>query len=120
MNTKTFFVAAIAAFGAASAFASESNFEYPISYTSTVSRASVQAEAIGAIKAGVISQGEQSIVLADSGSNLSRAQVKAETLQAIRVGAIERHEHNMTPTAAQLESIRQAGLKALTMTVASR
>jgi Domain of unknown function (DUF4148) len=125
MNTKTFFAAAfatigaISTLGAGSAFASEGTYEYPVAYTSTLSRADVQAETLRARAAGLISNGEQSIVIADTGPALSRAQVRAETLEAIRVGAISRHEQSVAPTAAQLESIRMAGLKAVAMTMAS-
>jgi hypothetical protein len=122
MNTKTFFFAAIAAIttlGAGSAFAGEATYDYPVTVTSTVSRESIQIEALRARAAGLIAQGEQSIVVADTGPALTRAQVKAETLEAIRVGAINRQEQSVTPTAAQLESIRQAGQKAVAMTMAS-
>jgi hypothetical protein len=50
---------------------------------------------------------------------LSRAQVLAELREAQRVGALDRHEHTSLPTPAQLESIRQAGLRAAQMQMAS-
>ncbi len=123
MNAKTLLAAAfatISALGAGSAFASEWTDEYPVAHTSTLSRADVQAEALRALAAGLIANGEQSIVIADAGPMLTRVQVRAETLEAIRVGAISRHEESVAPTAAQLESIRLAGLKAVVMTMASR
>jgi hypothetical protein len=90
-----------------------------VALTSAVSRADVQAETLRARAAGLIAYGERNVVVADSGPALTRAQVKAETLEAIRVGAIDRHEHNVAPTAAQLDSIRMAGLKAALVTMAS-
>jgi Domain of unknown function (DUF4148) len=124
MNTKAFFaaafaVAAVTTFGAGSALATETSLDLPVVYTSTVSRAEVHAEALRARAAGQIEHGELSVVIADTGPALSRAQVKAETLEAIRVGAISRHEQSVLPTAAQLDSIRLAGLRAVAMTMAS-
>jgi hypothetical protein len=123
MNTKTFFIAtvnaigAITTLGAGSAFANEVSFELPMVYTSTVSRADIHADAL---RAKWTSRGERNIVVTNTGPALTRAQVKAETLEAIRVGAIDRHEQSVAPTADQLESIRQAGLRAVVMTMASR
>jgi hypothetical protein len=122
MNTKTFFFAAIAAIttlGAGSAFAGDATYEYPVAQASTLSRADVRAETLRARAAGLIAHGERNIVIADTGPALTRVQAKAETLEAIRVGAISRHEQSVAPTAAQLESIRLAGLKAVAMTIAS-
>jgi Domain of unknown function (DUF4148) len=125
MNTKTFLAAAIATLGAfstlgaGSAFASEATYDHPVPATSTTTRAEVQAETLRARAAGLISNGEQGIVVADTGPALSRAQVRAETLEAIRVGAIGRDEQGVVPTPTQLESIRLAGLKAAAMTMAS-
>jgi Domain of unknown function (DUF4148) len=124
MNTKTFFVAAvvgaITTLGTGSAFATEVSFEPPVPYTSSVSRAEVRAEALRARAAGLIANGELSVVIADTGPSLTRGQVKAELLEAIRIGAIDDGEKSVAPTAAQLESIRLAGLRALVMTMASR
>ena len=126
MNTKTFFasavavIAALTTLGAASAFAGEATYDYPVAYTSSLSRADVQAQTLQAIKAGLIEHGERSVVVADTGPALTRAQVKAETREALRIGAIERHEQSVAPTAAQLASIHMAGLKAVAMTMASR
>jgi hypothetical protein len=122
VNTKTIFVAAFAAvttFGVSQAFAGEASYDYPVAQTSAVSRADLQAETLRARAAGLIAYGERNVVIADSGPALTRAQVKAETLEAIRVGAIDRHEHNVVLTAAQLSSIRMAGLRAAMVTVAS-
>lgn len=122
MNTKPFIFAAAAAlstFNAPVAFAGEASYEYPTVLSSTLSRAEVQAQTLQARAAGLIAHGERNVVVADTGPALTRAQVKAETLEAIRVGAISRHEHDVLPTAAQLDSIRLAGLKAVAMTMAS-
>jgi Domain of unknown function (DUF4148) len=122
MNTKTFVIAAFAVvttFGMSPAVAGEATYDYPVAQTSAVSRADVKAETVRARAAGLIAHGERNVVIADSGPALTRAQVKAETLEAIRVGAIDRHEHNIAPTAAQLDSIRMAGLKAAMLTMAS-
>jgi hypothetical protein len=122
---KTHSALAIAAFGlfttlaASPAFADEATYEYPTTVTSSLSRADVRAETVKARSAGLIVQGEQSIVVADTGPALSRAQVVAETLEAIRIGAIDRHEASVTLTTAQLESIRLAGQKAAASTMAS-
>jgi Domain of unknown function (DUF4148) len=117
MTTKTFFIAALTAlttFGATAAFAGEATYDYPVSYSSTLTRAAVKADVLRARAAGLIAQGEHSVVIAETGPALTRAQVKAETLEAIRIG-----EHSVVPTAAQLDSIRLAGLKAVAMTMAS-
>ena len=124
MHTKTLFTVVIAligaAFGATAARAGEAEPDYPTAFTSTVSRAQVQADAVRARAVGHIAIGERSYVVADTGPGLTRAQVAAETLEAIRIGAIDHREHNQFATAMQLESIRQAGLRAVAMTVASR
>ena len=124
MHTKTLLTVAIAlisaAFGATAARAGEVEPDYPVAYTSTLTRAEVKADALRARAAGHIAIGERSYVVADTGPGLTRAQVVAETLEAIRVGAVDRHEQTQLPTAIQLESIRQAGLRAVSMTMASR
>ncbi len=124
MHTKTFIAVAIAligaTFGATAARAGEATYDYPVAFTSTLTRAEVQAEALRARAAGHVAMGEQSYVVADTGPSLTRAQVVAELREAIRLGAISDGERNVFPTAMQLESIRLAGLKALSMTMASR
>lgn len=123
MNTKTFITVAIALIGAVAgtaASAGEATYDYPVAYTSTLTRAEVRAEAVRALAAGEVSTGEQSVVVAAAGMPLSRAQVRAETLEAIRIGAISRGEQNDFPTAAQLNSIRMAGERAVAMQTAMR
>lgn len=124
MHTKTFITVAIAligaAFGATAARAGEAMPDYPVSFTTTLTRAEVQAQALRAREAGHTAMGERSYVVASTGPALTRTQVVAELHEAIRLGLISVGEHSVIPTAMQLDSIRQAGLKALSMTMASR
>lgn len=124
MNTKTFITAAIALVGAivtaTPAFAGDISEDNTPAFTSTLTRAEVIAATLQARAAGQIPGGEQFTFAQDHGPGLSRAQVRAETLEAIRLHAIGVHEKNLFPTAAQLESIRIAGLKAVPMTMAAR
>ncbi len=122
MNTKTLTVALFAAFTAfttSAAHAGEATYDYPAAYTSSVSRAEVRQAAIDARANDQVDHGEMSFVAEAVGAELTRAQVRAETLEAIRVGAISRGEQNFTPTEAQLQSIQQAGLRALALPMAS-
>ena len=50
----------------------------------------------------------------------TRAQVVAELVESQRLGLVSHSESNTFPTPAQSELVRQAGLKALPMTVAAR
>jgi Domain of unknown function (DUF4148) len=122
MNAKTFVTAAIAILSAASAFAQSSpeNYTLPQPYTSTVTRAQVRAELLAARQAPHHLEGDQYVVNEVFVSTVTPAQVHAEALEAIRVGAFSRREQNIIPTAAQLESIRMAGERALKTTLASR
>lgn len=126
MYAKTVLTFAVALIGAASstvAFAGisgEATYDYPSAYASGVSRSAVREDTTLARAAGQIVAGEQSFVAAASGTSLTRAQVRAETLAAIRLGLIGRGEHNVIPTDAQQDQVHMAGLKALSMTVASR
>jgi Domain of unknown function (DUF4148) len=124
MYAKTFVTAAIALVGAivttAPAFAGDISEDHTPAFTSTLTRAEVIAAALQARADGLIPGGEQFTFVEEHGPGLSRAQVRAETLEAIRLGAIGVHEKNLFPTAAQLESIRMAGLNAVPMTMASR
>lgn len=104
-------------------FGDASDWRYPAPATSTVTRAEVRAELRSARAAGwtAPSEGSDSIVSpqtqraqqANQGAGKPRAQVKAETLEAVRVHATGQHERNEFPSAAQLRSIEQAGLKAV-------
>jgi Domain of unknown function (DUF4148) len=121
MNTKTFVTAAIALLGAASAFAQgPEDYSLPQPYTSVVTRAEVRAQAIAARQAPMHFEGDRYVANEVFVPTLTVAQVRAETLEAIRVGAINRSYESTLPTAAQLESIRVAGERALKMMVASR
>jgi hypothetical protein len=124
MYAKTFITAAIALVGAivttAPAFAGDISEDYTPAFTSTLTRAEVIAATLQARAAGLIPGGEQFTFVEDHGPGLSRAQVRAETLEALRLGATGVHEKNLFPTAAQLESIRMAGLGTVPMAMASR
>lgn len=82
------------------------------------SRAEVHAEAVTAVRARAgrsrFEDGEwldQQLVLP---STLSRAQVRAEAIEARRLGLVGRGDSEQRlPTASELESIRQAGLRAI-------
>jgi hypothetical protein len=60
--------------------------------------------------------------LPSTASALTRAQVRAETLEALRIGAVGGGDYALRDglSAAQIESIRMAGQRALAMNVASR
>jgi hypothetical protein len=124
MNRKTLVTAAIVLCSAGSSFATTTPNEIEVASLSPVAsvltRSQVHAAALQARHDGQIVVGEGSVVLPTLGSGLTRAQVHAETLEAIRLGAISRGEHNSFPTQMQLDSIRMAGLRAVTMTLASR
>lgn len=136
MNRKTFYTVAtalIAIASAASAVAGDTNrpangenaFEISAPFTSTASRATVRLGAVAAAHDGShLINGEKSGEIdAPFTSTLSRAQVRAETLAAIRLGAINfggDYSQHSAPSLEQLDSIRMAGQKALSLTVASR
>ena len=135
MNRKTLFTVAtalIAVAGAASAVAAdnrhsvsgENAYEISAPFTSTANRASVRLGAVVAAHDGShLINGEKSgEVDAPVAAGLTRAQVRAETLEAIRLGAINfggDYSPNGHPTVEQLDSIRMAGQKALSQTVAA-
>lgn len=123
MNTPSFAAVSLVALSllsAGSAFAGEADFEVPTSYaSSTVSRGEVKAEALRARLAGLIAQGEHTVLAPETGAMLSRAQVRAEALEAIRVGAVSRGDETVIVTEAQLQSIRLAGQQAQRLLMAS-
>ena len=86
----------------------------------SLSRMEVLLELDRARKAGELNHIDTSFVPAPIGMPLTRTQVKAELLEAIRIGALDVREHNVGPSAEQLELIRLAGLRAITMNVAAR
>lgn len=125
MHAKTLLTFAVALIGAsaatfAHAFPGEGATEQPTAYSSSVTRAAVREAAIAARQAGQIAVGDQDVVIDQPGSSLTRAQVQAEAIEALRLGLNSRGEHTPQPTQEQLSQIRMAGLKALSMTVASR
>lgn len=127
MYSKTLLTLAVALIGAASstvAFAGisgEATPDYPSAYTSQATRTAVREAAIAARAAGQIVVGDQDVVSASwADIGLTRAQVRAEAVEANRLGLIARGEHSIVPTTEQLARIQMAGLKALSMTVASR
>jgi hypothetical protein len=91
-----------------------------LSVPSQRSRAEVQAEAAAANKArvGVVTYGDSPMLdqLRSTSSTLSRAQVRAEAMEWRRLGLNGYGDHEQrAPTPAELESIRQAGLRAVGM-----
>ncbi len=125
MFTKTLITAAIALVSFAASTAAMANEDSAQllagpSLSSTLTRVEVRAEAQRARAAGEITQGEISADIKPVGMAKTRAQVRAELAEAIRVGAISQGENSTFPTAAQLQLIQMAGLRALQMTVAAR
>jgi hypothetical protein len=113
--------AAIAVLSSASAFAaSPEDFSLPTRYSSAVTRADVRAQAIAARQAPMHLEGDLYVADQNFVPSLTVAQVRAETLEAIALGVIGHGEKNVFATAQQQESIRMAGLRAVTMTLASR
>jgi hypothetical protein len=89
-------------------------------FVSTVTRAEVHEAAIAARHAGRIVEGERNVVAESPAPAKTRAQVIAETREAQRLGLLRQREKNAFPSAAQLEQIRQAGLRAADGAVAAR
>jgi hypothetical protein len=93
--------------------------DHPQPFTSTVSRAEVRAEAIAAARAGLLSQGEATVVAETFVATKTRAQVLAEMHEARRLGLIAPGEADWpVATPAQAEQIRLAGLRAVQQTLA--
>jgi hypothetical protein len=103
-------------------------------FTSTLSRAEVQAEAVAARDAGRFELGDgQTIVAANGAANsatrlaaeqtnfagVSRAQVRAEAAEALRLGYFNGGEITQFPSAEQAEQVRTAGLRAAQSLTAS-
>jgi hypothetical protein len=122
MFTRTLIAVALAAIASASFAAGEATDEIPQPATSTVSRADVQAVAVAARQAGLIAQGELSLVteVTMGASQVTRAQVQAELSEARRLGLVGGGERTRVATPAQAEQIRLAGLAALMPVVAMR
>jgi hypothetical protein len=124
ITTLTTLTAAIALLSAASSFAtvvvSEADLSLPMVHTSNVTRAEVRAAALQARSQGTQIGGDfLELTPTKSASTVTRAQVRAETLEAIRLHAIGHGEQNYFPTQAQLDSIRVAGDRAVSLKMAS-
>jgi hypothetical protein len=123
MNTRTLTaviaLAAIASAFALPAMAQEATPDTFASVTSTASRDAVRADAVAALKAGLIERGEASRSFTAFESSKSRAQVAAEGREALRLGVVAFGEGPApVATPAQAEAIRTAGLKAMGAQVA--
>jgi hypothetical protein len=87
-----------------------------LSTPSQRSRADVHAEAVAANKAGTLAYGDGPLLnrLLWAPSTPARAQVQAEAIEARRLGLMAYGEAEArVPTPAELESVRQAGLRAI-------
>jgi hypothetical protein len=86
-------------------------------FASTKSRAEVRAELLHAVRSGTMPQSGDAYtpgIDASPGSTLTRAQVRAEAIEAMRLGLVATGDRERRqPTPAELESIRQAGLRAV-------
>jgi hypothetical protein len=86
---------------------------------SSVSREAVRADAIAALKAGLIERGEASVVRTEFRSTQPRAQVAAEAREALRLGVVSFGEGpGAVATPAQADAIRLAGQQALGQAIA--
>ena len=83
-------------------------------FTSSLSRAEVQAQAVQANRDGLVARGEITPV-ADTvvSAGLSRVQVSAEAAEAYRLGLVAQGEILPVPSASQIEQVRLAGLRAV-------
>lgn len=122
MFTRLVIATVLAATTGLSFAAGEATYEYPQPHVSTVSRAEVKADAIRALRAGLIAQGELSIVAETTmgPTQFTRAQVLAELAEASRLGLVGGGERSIIPTPQQSEQIRLAGLAATMPMLASR
>lgn len=114
MTTRTTLATAVLSIFCAGAIAAEATQDFqPASITTAMTRAEVQSN-------GLSSAFTEASPAPQARSTLSRVQVKAEAREAARLGLLERHEgYGPEPTAAQLEQIRQAGLRAVQNPVVS-
>lgn len=87
--------------------------QQPASPAPTLSRAEVQAAAIAAVRDGLIDKGEALLAIDSARSVLPRAQVKAEAREAVRLNLNRRGEVGALATQAELDQVRQAGLRAV-------
>lgn len=107
---------------AGSAFADGDTPDYPKAYTSSVSRAQVQADTIAALRGGQVAANEyeaNQYAKAVVPSSLVRVQVLAEAREARRLGLVVEGDGTQTvPTASQLEQVRLAGVNAVNQRLA--
>jgi hypothetical protein len=89
---------------------------------STASRADVRADVDAAQRAGLLARNEASftVTAAASDATLKRVQLTAEAREAMRLGLLPVHEGTRSATPADTEQIRQAGLRAVTETIAAK
>lgn len=82
---------------------------------STMSRADVKSETLSAVRSGNLPRGDAPYDFAQAPkSSMSRAQVHAEAKEAMRLGLVQFGEAPVrAATAADLEQIRSAGLRAI-------
>lgn len=116
MNTRLTAIALLAAaFAAPAAMAQEATPDnWQAATASTVSREAVRADAIAALKAGLIEHGEASVSRTEFRPMLARALVAAEAREALRLGLVGFGEGpGAVATPAQADAIRMAGLQAL-------
>lgn len=121
MNHRIAIVTALVALvGAGSAFAAEGTQDFqPSSIDSTKSRAEVMADTASAQRNGMSTSYGEASPAPKAASTITRAQVVAETQEAARLGLLDRHDgYAPQASAAQLEQIRQAGLRAVQDNVA--
>lgn len=122
MNARLISLSALlAAAFAVPAMAQEATPDNFAGLRSVVARDAVRADAIAALKAGLIERGEASIDRQVHVATKSRAQVAAEAREALRLGLVG-HGEGPAPlaTPAQAEQIRLAGLQALSTAMAAR
>ncbi len=124
MNTKSL-ILALATFAAAGgAFAQEATPDtWSHDAKSVATRAEVHGQAVAALTAGRVQNGEVSQFFEAPRAAtpaLTRTQVRAEAVEALRLGVFRSGEAvTRVPTASDLASIREAGLKAVQVRTAS-
>jgi Domain of unknown function (DUF4148) len=102
--------------GATAQEATPTGFDQTVS---VASRADVHAQAVAALRAGLIESGEASRSTFELQSTQTRAQVLAEAVEARRLGLLGHGELSApSATPAQAEQIRSAGLRALSVPMA--
>lgn len=125
MNTRLALVVAISAFSAVFSSAASASEATPedtsLTVSTSLSRADVRQAVLQARAAGQLFSGEVSRFVEPTGVPLARAQVAAEAREAVRLGvAAGGHDQTIEITPQQQERIRQAGLRALAVPMASR